>query len=83
MSRPLRTIVISLGIWTAIGLAFATSTYGMYAAKGTPVPWRVPLFWSLSEWYLWGALAPLIFWFARRFPISRATLARHLPLHLA
>jgi hypothetical protein len=26
---------------------------------------------------------PLIFWLARRFPINRATLARHLPLHLA
>lgn len=83
MSRPLRTIAISLGVWTAIGLAFATSTYGMYAAKGSPIPWRVPLFWSLTEWYLWAALAPLIFWFARRFPINRVTLARHLPLHLA
>jgi signal transduction histidine kinase len=76
-------MAISLGVWTAIGLAFATSTYGMYAAKGAALPWRVPLFWSLTEWYLWAALAPLIFWLARRFPINRATLARHLPIHLA
>jgi two-component system, LytTR family, sensor kinase len=83
MSRPLRTIAVSFGVWTAIGLAFATSTYGMYAAKGAPLAWRLPLFWSLTEWYLWAALAPLIFWLARRFPINRVTLARHLPLHLA
>lgn len=80
MPRPLRSIAISLGVWTAIGLAFATSTYGMYAAKGTPLPWRVPLFWALTEWYLWAVLAPLIFWLARSFPISRTTVARHLPL---
>ena len=83
MSRPLRTIAISLGVWTAIGLAFATSTYGMYAAKGSPLPWRVPLVWALTEWYLWAALAPLIFWLARRFPINRASLSRNLPVHLA
>ena len=62
-----------LAVWTAIGLAFATSTYGMYAAKGTPLPWREPLFWALTEWYLWAALCPLIFWLARRFPDHRAT----------
>jgi hypothetical protein len=41
MPRPLRTMAISLGVWTAIGLAFSTSTYGMYAAKGAALPWRV------------------------------------------
>ncbi len=83
MSRPLRTVALSLGVWTALGLAFATSTYGMYAAKGNPLPWNAPLFWSFAEWYLWGALAPIIFWLARRFPIDRASLARHLPVHVA
>jgi two-component system LytT family sensor kinase len=80
--RPVRTFAIAFGVWTAIGLAFATSTYGMYAAKGAPLPWQEPLFWSLTEWYLWGALSPIIFELARRFPINRATLAQHLPLHL-
>jgi two-component system, LytTR family, sensor kinase len=55
----------------------------MHAAKGTPLPWRVPLFWALSEWYLWAVLAPLVFRLARRFPLERATLVRHLPVHLA
>lgn len=82
MSRPLRTAALSLGVWTALGLAFATSTYGVYAAKGDPLPWNVPLFWALTEWYLWAAIAPFVFWLARRYPIDRASLARHLPIHV-
>jgi signal transduction histidine kinase len=82
MPRPLRILAGALGLCTVIGLAFATSTYAMYAAKGNPVPWREPLFWALTEWYLWAALCPLVFWLARRFPVGRATWARYLPAHL-
>lgn len=82
MPRPSRPLLSTLGACTAIGLAFAASTYATYAAKGAPVPWRLPLFWSLTEWYLWAALSPLVFWLARRYPLGRATWSRHLPVHL-
>jgi signal transduction histidine kinase len=82
MQRPLRFTGLALAACTAIGLAFATSTYAMYAAKGSPVPWREALFWSLTEWYLWAALCPVVFWLGARFPVGRATWARHLPVHL-
>ena len=82
MPRPLRTLAAAFGLCTAIGLVFATSTYATYAAKGIPLTWREPLFWALTEWYLWAALCPLAFWLARRFPVGRDTWARHLPVHL-
>jgi two-component system, LytTR family, sensor kinase len=82
MARPQRILAGGFGLFTAIGLAFATSTYATYAAKENPVPWRDAMFWSLTEWYLWAALCPLVFWLARRFPMSRATWVRHLPVHL-
>jgi two-component system LytT family sensor kinase len=83
MPRPLRFLAGAFGLCTAIGLAFATSTYAMYAAKGNPVAWREALFWALTEWYLWAALCPLVFLLARRFPVGRGTWVRHLPVHLA
>ena len=71
-----------IGVWTAIGLAFATSTYAMYSLKGAPLRWGEPLFWALSEWYLWAASLRHIFWLARAFPSSAPPSRRHLPLHL-
>jgi len=82
MPRPLRILAGAFGLCTVIGLAFATSTYATYAAKGVPVLWREALFWALTEWYLWAALCPLVFWLSRRFPVGRATWARHLPVHV-
>jgi two-component system LytT family sensor kinase len=83
MRQSLKSFATVMAVWTAIALAFATSTYAMYSVKGEPIGWSRPLYWSLSEWYLWAAISPAIFWMARRFPLSRDTWARHLPVHLA
>jgi signal transduction histidine kinase len=69
-------------IFTLIGLAFATSTYAMYALKGEPLPFYKVLYWALSEWWLWALLAPAIFWLDRRFPLGRAQWRRSLPVHV-
>ncbi len=82
MKQPLKSFAAVMAVWTAIALAFATSTYAMYSLKGTPIGWGQPLYWALSEWYLWAAISPAIFWLAARFPLSRATWTRYLPLHL-
>ena len=71
-----------MAIWTAIALAFAASTHGLYSVKGTPIGWGLPLFWSFTEWYIWAALSPALFWLARRFPISPTTWGRNLVVHL-
>jgi two-component system LytT family sensor kinase len=73
---------IGLVIFTLIGLAFATSTYAMYALKGDPLPFYKVLYWALSEWWLWALLAPVIFWLDRRFPLGRAEWRRSLPVHV-
>jgi two-component system, LytTR family, sensor kinase len=82
MRQSIKTFATIMAFWTAIALAFATSTYALYSVKGSPIGWRQPIYWSLTEWYLWAALAPAIFWLARRFSLSRATWVRYLPVHL-
>lgn len=46
-----------------------------------PTTWR-DIIWEGGDWLLYGLLTPGVFWLARRFPLTRATLARHLPIHL-
>jgi signal transduction histidine kinase len=73
---------IGLGIFTLIGLAFATSGYAMYAVKGEPIAFVKTLYWGLAEWWLWALLAPAIFWLDRKFPLGKATWRGSLPIHL-
>jgi signal transduction histidine kinase len=70
----------------ALGLAAATVAGGLFAAqwvlsgaRGEPIAWSYALAWVLPEWWLWAALAPLIFALGRRFPIARAG---SLPAHV-
>ena len=44
-----------------------------------PAPPRVVLF-EFGDWLLLALLTPLIFWFARRFPLTRGTLSRRIPV---
>lgn len=43
---------------------------------------RILLF-EFFDWLLYGALTPIVFYLARRFPLERPHLARRLVLHLA
>src|SRR5262249_52260530 len=85
--RGVRWSLIFLG-WTLLGLFFATQNYinaylqGSYAAyTKRALTWRQAVVLSLSEWYLWAMLAPLILWLARRFPIERPARLRGLLVH--
>lgn len=73
---------IGFGIFTLIGLAFGMAGYAMYAVKGEPIPFYKPLYWGISEWWLWALLAPAIFWLDRKFPVGKQTWRRSLPIHL-
>ena len=46
-----------------------------------PAPFKVVLF-EFGDWLMLSLLTPLIFRFARRYPLARETLARRIPLHL-
>ena len=41
------------------------------------------LVWSGGDWLVYALLTPAVFWFARRAPLTKGSIARRLPLHLA
>ena len=71
------------GGWTALALFFAVSASLTYRSTGRPANWALSIERSLSEWWLWALLTPLVVWLARRFPLQRRVAARNAALHLA
>lgn len=67
--------------WTLVGLLFAAPLIAQSFAARTPIPWSQVTS-ELLRWYLWAALAPLIFWQAQRFPLERGRLLWRLPINL-
>ena len=68
--------VLAAAAWTAIGLVFALP--GLSAGPD----WRRALLASLTQWWSWGLVAPLIVAADRRLPSSEKQLARRVLLHL-
>jgi signal transduction histidine kinase len=54
-----------------------------WRAEGNPVSAKYPFLWEMTGIYTFLALLPGLVLVTRRFPITRATLATRLPLHLA
>lgn len=73
---------VHLAIWTALGLFWATRLYSSYNYDDHTVPWIQTALWGLTDWYTWGALSPLVFLLARRWPLERDRWLTSLPLHL-
>jgi len=46
-----------------------------------PATWQ-SIVWEGGDWLLYALLTPAVFWCGRRFPLTRGTLARRVPLHL-
>jgi signal transduction histidine kinase len=70
--------------WTFLGLFSASQVYIRYNYNSsTPSTWRQALSVAMPDWYAWGILSPLLFWFARRFPLERDKLARRFAIHFA
>ena len=68
--------------WTFLGLFSASQVYIRYAYNSDkPSTWRQAFSVAMPDWYAWGILSPLIFWFARRFPIERHKRVRRFALH--
>jgi two-component system, LytTR family, sensor kinase len=49
--------------------------------QGSQVHWVIEGALELVEWYTWAALTPLVIGLAKRFPLMRPRLARHIVLH--
>jgi two-component system, LytTR family, sensor kinase len=79
--------VPALLAWTLVGLSFTLNYYffaGHYVAifKQQPTLGGM-LIWELPYWFLWAALAPVIFKVARRYPLERARWIRNSVIHIA
>ncbi len=46
-----------------------------------PATWRT-LIWEGGDWLIYGLLTPVVFWCARRYPLTQGAVARRLPMHL-
>ncbi len=73
--------------WMVMGLSFSVNDYlsvdslaKYYATRPTL---GSMLLWDLAYWPTWAVLAPLIYWQARRFPLSRVNWTRSLAVHIA
>jgi signal transduction histidine kinase len=67
---------------TLVGIFFAAQTQLASSFSRGGLPWKDTLRLSLADWYLWAALAPLLVWLARRFPIERPHWLRSALVHL-
>lgn len=74
--------VIGFGVWTIIGLSFASRSYYALVKQGVPVLWSNIFISYLIDFYLWALVSPLIFRLCRRFPIERERLVSRLLLYL-
>src|SRR5688572_5683052 len=77
-----RLVVAGLLVWGLVVLGLGSQTWATYAVKGEPLAFGLPLLWAVNGWVGWLVLAPAVFWLARRFPVERPFVARHLGLHV-
>ncbi len=81
-NRLARSVAL-FGLWTLLGLFFATQSYVGYAyISGRQASWAQAISLALGEWYLWALLSFLIFWLARRFRIERERWLPALLVHV-
>jgi len=82
----MRRLLVWLAVWcgwTALGLFFAISASLTYRSTGHPANWFLSIARSLSEWWLWALLTPLVVWLAGRFPLDRRWPLRQALIHVA
>lgn len=77
-------VLVWLSVWagsTALALFLAVSSSLTYISTGRPGSWWLTISRSLSEWWLWALLAPLIVGLARRFPLDAPGRTRSVAVH--
>lgn len=68
--------------WAVFGLLLTQQSYLQASLSGRAMPWATTLRPALLESVLWAFTTLAIFWLARRFPIERGRLLRHILVHL-
>jgi LytTr DNA-binding domain-containing protein len=71
------------GLWTLLALVSSAQVYFAHHRLGSnPYTWPQALLAGLASWYLWGLLALVVAWLARRFQVDRPNFGRHFFIHL-
>lgn len=71
------------GLWTVLGVFFATQLYAIELVLfKTRIEWRWAFAVALMHWYIWAFLAFLVLRLADRFPMDGGRFARNGVLHL-
>src|SRR4051812_49430200 len=69
MLRPrLVSAGLTFGLFTLLGLLFASQTVLSSRFAGRPVSWPGAIGYALTTWYLWGLLTPVVVWLGHRVP---------------
>lgn len=68
--------------WFVPAILAAFRDYLQAAIDGRDGPTIRAMLWEGGDWALLALITPAVFWFARRHPLERGTLARRVPLHL-
>ncbi|HEX9652219.1 MAG TPA: histidine kinase [bacterium] len=68
--------------WALIAILYTSQNILSRLIQGGAIDWGRTMSWSLTRWFIWAGLTPLVFALARRFPIERARLKRGLLQHL-
>lgn len=71
-----RNRAVGFSVWTVVGLSFGTRSYLQAQLNGVETSLSQTVLSYLLDFYLWGAVCPLIFYLCRRFPIERGAIAR-------
>src|SRR5947207_2621120 len=79
-----RGAILYVGVWTLVGLIFATVSYAAAFNEGNRRLWfSDALRFNLVAFYLWGVFSLLIFRFSSQFPVEfRPLKLRNLLLHV-
>ena len=79
--RHWKLACVILGCWTFLALLFTPQTYLASQRSPNPPTWAQALLASLTLFYVWAALTPLVLWLGRRLPFERHAL-RNVVMHL-
>jgi sensor histidine kinase YesM len=82
--RSPRTWLILVAVCTCVGLLEGTQAWlgSVGSGRFPELTWWEGIASTLPSWYVLGALIPLIFAIARRFPLDDGRWKRSLPVHL-
>jgi two-component system LytT family sensor kinase len=79
--RTLRPWVLISAAWIVPAILASVADYLQALVGHREPPSFRALLWQGGDWLLYGALTPIVFLLARRFPVRRGHLARNIPIH--